>query len=77
MDGGAWRATAHRVAKNRTRLSEFTHSVTHTFMLMHVLIFMYTLIQHTAPNDGHYQSLLDQILGLLSSFIALLIQVII
>ena len=24
MDGGAWWATAHRVAKSRTRLSDFT-----------------------------------------------------
>ena len=27
MDGGAWRATAHRVAKSWTRLSDFTHSL--------------------------------------------------
>ena len=26
MDGGAWQATAHRVAKSRTRLSIFTQS---------------------------------------------------
>ena len=25
MDRGAWRATVHRVAKSRTRLSDFTH----------------------------------------------------
>ena len=24
MDGGAWRATVHRVTKSRTRLSDFT-----------------------------------------------------
>ena len=24
MDGGAWRATVHRVAKSRTQLSDFT-----------------------------------------------------
>ena len=29
MDRGAWRATVYRVAKSRTRLSDFTH--THTF----------------------------------------------
>ena len=29
MDGGAWWATVHRVAKSRTRLSDFTH--THSF----------------------------------------------
>ena len=27
MDRGAWRATVHGVAKSRTRLSNFTHSV--------------------------------------------------
>ena len=26
MDGGAWGATAHGVAKSRTRLSDFIHS---------------------------------------------------
>ena len=26
MDGGAWCATVHGVAKSRTRLSDFTHS---------------------------------------------------
>ena len=29
MDGGAWGATVHGVAKSRTRLSNFTHSLTH------------------------------------------------
>ena len=28
MDGGAWWATVHGVAKSRTRLSDFTHSLT-------------------------------------------------
>ena len=28
MDGGAWWATVHGVAKSQTRLSEFTHSLT-------------------------------------------------
>ena len=28
MDGGAWEATVHGVAKSRTRLSNFTHSLT-------------------------------------------------
>ena len=27
MDEGAWRATVHVVAKSRTRLSDFTHSL--------------------------------------------------
>ena len=30
MDGGAWWATVHWVAKSRTRLSDFTHSLTHS-----------------------------------------------
>ena len=30
MDRGAWQATVHRVAKSRTRLSDFTHTHTHT-----------------------------------------------
>ena len=28
-DGGAWWATVHRVAKSRTQLSNFTHSLTY------------------------------------------------
>ena len=28
MDGGAWGATVHGVAKSRTRLSDLTHSLT-------------------------------------------------
>ena len=28
MDGGAWWAAVHGVAKSRTRLSDFTHSLT-------------------------------------------------
>ena len=31
MDGGAWWATVHGVAKSQTGLSDFTHSLTHTF----------------------------------------------
>ena len=27
VDGGAWRATVHRVAKSQTRLSDWTHTV--------------------------------------------------
>ena len=34
MDRGAWGAKVHRVAKSRTRLSDFTHSLTHTKKLM-------------------------------------------
>ena len=29
MNGGAWCATVHGVAKSRTRLSNFTYSLTH------------------------------------------------
>ena len=30
MGGGAWWATVHEVTKSRTRLSDFTHSLTHS-----------------------------------------------
>ena len=40
MDGGAWRATVHGVAKSRTRLSDFTHFTYYykacVFMYMYV-----------------------------------------
>ena len=32
MDGGAWWATVHRVAKSRTRLSNFTHIYIYIYM---------------------------------------------
>ena len=31
MDGGSWWATDHGVAKSRTRLRDFTHSLTHGY----------------------------------------------
>ena len=39
MDGGAWWATVHGVAKNQTWLSDFTHSLTHS--LIHIYISAY------------------------------------
>ena len=30
IDRGAWQATVHGVAKSQTRLSDFTHSLTHS-----------------------------------------------
>ena len=33
MDGGAWWATVHRVAKSRTRLSDFTFTFLFVFSL--------------------------------------------
>ena len=36
MDGGAWRATVHGVAKSRTRLSTHTHTHTHTILRWHL-----------------------------------------
>ena len=33
MDGGAWRATVHRVAKSRTRLGDFTTSRLKDFLM--------------------------------------------
>ena len=49
MDRGAWGATVHGVAKSRTRLSDFTHSLTHfphflpASIASHHLSFPYTL----------------------------------
>ena len=69
-DGGVWWATAHRVAKSQTRLSDFIYSLTHSHIYANACFNIhYTLIQHTQPpSDGHYQSLLDQSLGLLAKF---------
>ena len=36
MDGGAWRATVHRVAKSRTWLSDFTF--TFTYVIVHLTV---------------------------------------
>ena len=36
-DGGAWWATVHRVSKSWTRLSDFTHSLTHSLTLCSVV----------------------------------------
>ena len=33
MEGGTWWATVHRVTKSRTRLSDFTHSLTYSSIL--------------------------------------------
>ena len=33
MVGGAWGATVHGVAKGRTQLSDFTHSLTHSIYI--------------------------------------------
>ena len=39
MDGEAWRATVHGVAKSRTRLSDFTFTFTfHTYKNLHIII---------------------------------------
>ena len=35
MDGGAWWATVHRVAKSRTRLSDFTFTYFHFHLYTH------------------------------------------
>ena len=35
MDGGDWWSTVHRVAKGRTRLSDFTFNFIHTYSHSH------------------------------------------
>ena len=42
MDGGAWRATVHGVAKSRTRLSDFTF--TSVLEILHFCKDIYTLL---------------------------------
>ena len=37
MDGGAWRATVHGVAKSRTRLSDFTFTFTESMRWLDVI----------------------------------------
>ena len=34
MDRGAYRATVHGVAKSRTQLSDFSHSLTHVYVVI-------------------------------------------
>ena len=40
MDGGAWEATVHGVAKSQTRLSDSTHSLPHIYIHTYVHICM-------------------------------------
>ena len=65
IDGGAWWATVHRVAKSRTQLSDFTHSYPYqllSYMLSHVVVAVhprrcsgiYVTSQHCS---GHIQTL--------------------
>ena len=48
MDGGAWWATVHGVAKSWTRLSDFTFTLLyvyiHIYSLLHIYIYIYTYI---------------------------------
>ena len=64
MDGGAWWATVHGVAKSRTRLSDFTFTFTLKFYIYMVkggreqfFLLKQTRIQipriHSLPCDGH------------------------
>ena len=43
MDGGAWKATVHGVAKSRTRLSDFTSSLHFFPVLWHRALYGYSL----------------------------------
>ena len=36
MDGGAWQATVHEVAKSQTRLSNFTFTFIYIYINMHL-----------------------------------------
>ena len=41
MDGGAWWATVHGVAKSWTRLSDFTFTFTMMYILFYIYIYIY------------------------------------
>ena len=56
MDGGTWWATVHRVAKSRTRLSDFTHSLTHARSLVACGIKPLTRDRTWAPCIGRLES---------------------
>ena len=46
MDRGAWETTVHGVAKSRTRLSDFTHSLTEILPIYN----KFTLLPQTMVN---------------------------
>ena len=41
MDGGAWWALVHGVTKSRTRLRDFTHSLTYSYLFPCVFVDFY------------------------------------
>ena len=47
MDGGAWWATVHRVAKSWTQLSDLNYIYSITYIHTHIHIFHYIHILHT------------------------------
>ena len=51
MDGEAWRATVHGVAKSRTRLSDFTFTFTfHTYKMFYHLQHIFTPVISFYPD---------------------------
>ena len=50
MDGGTWWATVPGVAKSGTRLSDFTHSLTHSLVFKIETIRTYCIAQGTLLN---------------------------
>ena len=52
MDGGAWWATVHRVAKSRTQLSDFT-SLHFTSLLAQVAAHPTCLVRRQGLGEGH------------------------
>ena len=54
MDGGAWLATVHGVAKSRTRLSDFTFTVTLRLTFWRIAKLFSTVVMHfTFPPATH------------------------
>ena len=72
MDGGAWWATVHGVAKSWTRLSDFTHSLIHSHIVYYAVLIwgppwffiksnVYTIINTFSFLTTHHLSLLVNI----------------
>ena len=66
MDGGAWRATVHGIAKSRIRLSDFTFTFLF-FPLFKEAWFMGSPRNHFSKNIFHYEMHFTLTLGIVLS----------
>ena len=54
MDRGAWRATVHGVAKNRTRLSDFTHTHVYMYVCMYITDSLFYIVETNTTLESNY-----------------------